>query len=175
MAITAGFSYSCTNNGVGGISKLYLANASSIASYTYTSGSAELATLAMVGSEKFYLVTGMDDTITFTETAEVTNNKIVYKPEIKVQFGPRSKAIADFLNQVKACDRFCAIMVDNSAIVAKGWATGFVPGQGLRFMAGNVQTGANVTEDSMTEMTLGHPFGMMSPTAPLISSYTIAL
>lgn len=173
MAITQGFSYSCTNNGVGGISKLYLANASSITSYSYTSSSAELATL--VTSDKFYLITGMDDTITFTETAEVTNNKIVYKPEIKVQFGPRSKSIADHWLQYKACDRFCAIMIDNSGIVAKGWATGFVPGQGLRFMAGNVQTGANVTEDSMTEFTLGHPFGMMSPTAPLISSYTITL
>lgn len=173
MAITAGFTYSCSNNAVGGISALYLCDATTLTSYTYTSSSAELATL--VTSARFWLVTAMDDTVTFTETTEVVNNKLVYKPEIKCNLGVRSKSVADFLLQFQACDRFCAIMVDNSATVAKGWATGFVTGQGLRITNINVQTGANVTDDSMVELTLGHPYGMMKPTAPLISSFTIDL
>lgn len=171
MAITAGFTYSCSNNAVGGNSRLYLAPHSTSITYTYTASSAELATLVVPPA--FFLITGMDDTITFNETAEVVNNKLVYKPEIKVNFGARSKAIADHLLQYLACDRFVAIMIDNSATVAKGWATGFAAGQGLRVTNINVQTGANVTDDTFVELTLGHPFGMMVPTAPLISSYTI--
>ena len=173
MALSAGFTYSCSNAAVGGISTLYLANQSDITVTLGTSGDlGYISNLAKVASVGFFAITFEDDGCTFTETIEVTNNKVLYKPEYKIKIGNRKAATKLWMDALQGCDRYIAAHIERAAPTLT-WVSGYTATQGLRLISGTSQTGGTMAEDNMIELTIGHPTGVQYPCAPLKSGVSV--
>lgn len=169
MPITAGFTYSCSSAAVGGISSIGIANTSDITAVTYASGVVSAITYA--ASKGFYSITFEDDGCTFTETIEVVNNKVFYKPEYKFKIGHRTAAAKLFIDALNGCERFMVSHVER-ATPSLRWISGFTSTQGLRITAGSSTTGGAVNEQNMVEITIGHPTGVQYPCSTFTATYT---
>lgn len=169
MAITQMFTYSCSNAAVGGISKLYIGNASELTA-TYASG--VVTAMAYASGKKFYEIGFEDDGCTFTEAIEVTNNKVLYKPEYKVKIGSRTATAKLWIDNLQGCDRYMLVHIERPDPTLK-WITGFTPTQGLRLLSGTSQTGGTMAEDNMIELTFGHPTGVQYPCSTFTGTLTI--
>lgn len=170
MAITSGFTYSCSDSAVGGISDLWITNTADITSTTEASGEITIITFA---SGKFWYKVGFeDDGCSFTENVEVTNNRVLYKPEYKIKIGHRRTPARNFLLALKGCERLAVVHKERATNA--NWMTGYQPTQGLRHLSTTQQTGNTIADENMIEITLGHPTGVQYPaivtTATIVTS-----
>jgi hypothetical protein len=163
MALTSGFTYSCNASAVGGVQTLYIANQSDI---NATVGSTCTA-LTKVGSVGFFAITFEDDGCSFTEAIEVSNNRVVYKPEYKVKIGHRTAAARTFISTLTGCDRYMIGHIERAT--TEKWLTGYTSTQGMRLISGTSQTGNVMSDENMIELTFGHPTGVQYPSVVLAS------
>ena len=169
MPITSGFTYSCSDSAVGGISDLWIANASEMQYPTFTAG--VITTINPVSGKVFYKITFEDDGCSFTEAVEVTNNRVLYKPEYKIKIGHRTATARAFINALKGCERFVTAHKERATGVT--WMTGYELTQGLRLISAAQQTGNTIADENMIELTIGHPVGVINPAATVSASIPV--
>ena len=169
MPITSGFTYSCSDSAIGGISDLWIANASELTSVAFTG---EVITgINMQSNKVFYKITFEDDGCSFTEAVEVTNNRVLYKPEYKVKIGHRTAAARAFINALKGCERF--VVAHKERATGVNWMTGYLLTQGLRLVSAAQQTGNTIADENMIELTIGHPVGVQNPAATVSATIPV--
>jgi hypothetical protein len=159
MALSAGFTYSCSDSAVGGISDLWLINNTDITSVTEVAGVA--TAIGLVATKKWYKIGFEDDSCSYTEAVEVSNNRVLYKPEYKFKIGHRRTEARDFLLSLKGCERF--VVAHKERATNLNWIVGYDSTQGIRLMSAAQQTGLTIAEENMIEITLGHPTGIQRP------------
>ena len=171
MPITSGFSYSCSTAAVGGISSLHIANQSDITAVITpaATGNPPSAVLTKSGSVGFVSVTFEDDGCSFTEAVEVSNNRIVYKPEYKVKIGHRTASACGFLDALTGCDRYMIGHIERATGLR--WVTGYTSTQGMRLISAAQQTGNTIADENMIEITFGHPTGVQYPAATVALAF----
>ena len=160
--LTGGFSYSCSSAAVGGIAEFYIANQGDI-TVTYTAatgGNPPSVTMVKAANPAlpFKQITFEDDGCSFTEAVEVSNNRVLYKPEYKIKLGHRAAASCGFLDALTGCDRYIIAHVERATNTK--WVTGYTATQGMRLLSAATQTGNVVSDENMVEITFGHPTGV---------------
>ena len=173
MPITSGFVYSCSTDAVGGISSLHIANQGDINANITPSGAGlpPSAVLTKQGTVGFVSITFEDDGCSFTEAVEVSNNRIVYKPEYKVKIGHRTATATGFLDALKGCDRFMIGHIERATNLR--WVTGYTATQGMRLISATQQTGNTIADENMIEITFGHPTGVQYPAATVALAFPV--
>lgn len=163
MAITAGFTYSCNSKVVGGISALYITDVAGFVAVPIVRTAGVVTTMTNAGS--WYTVGSEDDGITFTEEIVVENNRVLYKPEYKIKLGSRSNTARVFIESLAGCERFVVAHKERNGTdgALQTWVCGYTAGQGLRIMGGTGTSGGTIADANMTEITLGHPYGVQFP------------
>lgn len=160
-----GFTKTCAAHSAG-VSTLYLATAADVTSFTLASGEDYYDTITMESSKVFKAYDFEQDTAVLTVESVRENDAQKHTAQIVFRMGKMTKEVRTSLQELfdnSNCGMIAIVLDSNGAMQVLGYTEGLLKTRPLKVTAGSGTTGAGLTDESGTTLTLACESKLLPP------------